>query len=471
MGDLSLLEGASGGRLWLLLFLLGLALAFEFVNGFHDTANAVATVIYTNSLQPRWAVILSGFCNFLGVHLGGTAVAFSIVHLLPVELLIAVGSSGGVAMVLSLLLAAIIWNVGTWSLGLPASSSHTLIGAILGIGLANSMLSGQGMGAGVNWHKAIEVGLSLLISPIFGFVCAAGLYFFLKKIASDPRIDRAPEGDEPPPWWIRTVLLLTCSGVSVAHGSNDGQKGVGLIMLILIGLLPTPYSLNPDYGPQRVERARFAVEQVEKMLSLRNGGKDESEPQLSRLLTEVKTTVDRVPRPRDMSEHERWQLRTDLIRIDRSFQNAIAHPPGNPWTPEELKILTNCRAELADATDFAPGWVIVAVATALGLGTMIGWKRIVVTIGEKIGKTHLTYAQGAAAEIVAMCTIGVADFGGLPVSTTQVLSSGVAGTMAAARAGVQFETLKKILIAWILTLPVSMLLSGGLFTVLSRVIR
>ena len=156
-----------------LFFALALALSFEFVNGFHDTANAVATVIYTNSLRSTHAVVWSGIWNFLGVLSSGGAVAFGILALLPVELILNVGSAAGFAMVFSLLLSAIIWNLGTWYLGLPASSSHTLIGSILGVGMANAMLRGGGsFGDGVNWGKAREVGLSLWVSPRFGF--AAG---------------------------------------------------------------------------------------------------------------------------------------------------------------------------------------------------------------------------------------------------------------------------------------------------------
>ena len=150
---------------------LGMALSFEFVNGFHDTANAVATVIYTHALRPWVAVTWSGLFNFLGVLTSSGAVAFGIVALLPVELVLNVGSGAGFAMVFALLLSAIIWNVGTWYLGLPASSSHTLIGSIMGVGLANSLMSpGHVFGEGVNWAKTQEVFSSLLFSPIVGFV-------------------------------------------------------------------------------------------------------------------------------------------------------------------------------------------------------------------------------------------------------------------------------------------------------------
>src|SRR5579872_500735 len=221
-----------------------IALGFEFVNGFHDTANAVATVIYTHSLPPHIAVLYSGTLNFLGVLVSSGAVAFGIISLLPVELILQVGSSAGFAMVFALLIAAILWNLGTWYFGLPASSSHTLVGSIIGVGITNALLRGRDGTSGVDWGKATEVGYALLLSPLVGFICAAVLLLLLKTIVRNPALYAAPEGDKKPPLWIRGLLILTCTGVSFAHGSNDGQKGMGLIMLILIGTVPTAYALN-----------------------------------------------------------------------------------------------------------------------------------------------------------------------------------------------------------------------------------
>src|SRR6187402_2209967 len=169
---------------WLPYGLLGLALlialGFEFVNGFHDTANAVATVIYTNSLPANFAVIWSGVFNFLGVLVSSGAVAFGIISLLPVELILQVGSGAGFAMVFALLIAAIIWNLGTWWLGLPASSSHTLIGSIIGVGVASALMHGRDGTSGVDWAQATKVGYSLLLSPLVGFGCAALLLLALR---------------------------------------------------------------------------------------------------------------------------------------------------------------------------------------------------------------------------------------------------------------------------------------------------
>src|SRR5690242_8745231 len=242
---------------YILLFVaLLIALGFEFVNGFHDTANAVATVIYTRSLPAHIAVVWSGLCNLTGVLLSTGTVAFGIVSLLPVELILQVGSSAGFAMVFALLIAAIMWNLGTWYFGLPASSSHTLIGSIIGVGIANALLRGRDGTSGVDWSQATGIGKALLLSPLFGFVLAAGLLFILKMILSrvTPALFGEPVGNQPPPWWIRGILILTCTLVSFFHGSNDGQKGMGLIMLILIGTVPTAYALNRAMPTSQIEQ-------------------------------------------------------------------------------------------------------------------------------------------------------------------------------------------------------------------------
>ncbi|KJK18781.1 inorganic phosphate transporter [Pseudomonas sp. NPDC087612] len=476
---------------WTPFLLLGLALlialGFEFVNGFHDTANAVATVIYTHSLPPSVAVVWSGCFNFLGVLLSSGAVAFGIIALLPVELILQVGSSAGFSMVFALLLSAIIWNLGTWWLGLPASSSHTLIGSIIGVGIANALMHGRDGTSGVDWAQASKVGYSLLLSPLVGFTCAALLLLALRMLVKRRELYQAPVGNTPPPWWIRGLLILTCTGVSFAHGSNDGQKGMGLIMLILVGTLPMAYALNrtmpadqslqfaavAEVTQQALQRSAPQAAPADPRQTLsafirQPQASDELLPALAALAgmigSEVKGygSLNRVPAEAMANVRNDMYLTSEAIRLIDKHQLAQFDAD----TRAKVQLF---KQQIDSATRYIPLWVKIAVAIALGLGTMVGWRRIVVTVGEKIGKTHLTYAQGASAELVAMCTIGAADMYGLPVSTTHVLSSGVAGSMVANGSGLQMRTLFNLLMAWVLTLPAAIVLAGGLYWVFRQV--
>lgn len=436
--------------MFVLFVALVIAFGFEFINGFHDTANAVTTVIYTNSLPPTPAVIYSGFLNFLGVLLGGTAVAYSIVNLLPVDLLVEVGtSSAGLVMVLSLLLAAVAWNLGTWYVALPVSSSHTLIGSILGVGLANSLLRGDGL-AGVNWGKVGEVFLALLLSPVVGFAVAALLLLGMLWLLPNPALYQ-PLVDikKPPPFWIRATLILSCGSVSYAHGSNDGQKGMGLLLLVLVGFLPFAYALDTN-NPDRAEEVYVAAGDVLRRLDESGHADEATRADLAAIRDELagKHSFN------ELAREKRWDVRQAIFRVER----AVAAYPAEVRQPlaADVKVLRG-------AIEFVPFWVVVGTALALGVGTTVGYRRIVITVAEKIGKTHLSYGQGMMAEVTAAATILVATYGKMPVSTTHVLSSGVAGTMWATGSGVQAATTKKILLAWVLTLPASMAMSGGLY--------
>ena len=470
---------------FLLALAVGLALGFEFVNGFHDTANAVATVIYTHTLKPTPAVVWSGIWNLIGVLTSSGAVAFGIVALLPVELVINIGSSAGFAMVFSLLVSAIVWNLGTWYLGLPASSSHTLIGSILGVGLANALMGpDHSVTDGVNWAKAQEVGLGLLISPVIGFVAAALLLIVLKILVRKPELYRAPEGKTPPPLWIRAILMLTCTGVSFAHGSNDGQKGMGLIVLILVGILPGTYALKMSADHETVAALSAEAAQLSSVFAAEADGaalngreandaltvflKPSGQPSPEVFAALAGMTADISARLRSaetfqaLPASERGDVRTDLYLVSKTINKL--DKAGRLDMDPQVRAAEQALGKHADAlTNYIPDWVKYAVALSLGLGTMIGYKRIVKTVGEKIGKDHLTYGQGASAEAVAMGTIMVADHFGLPVSTTHVLSSGVAGTMAANNSGLQMATVRNILMAWVLTLPVCIFLGALLF--------
>jgi PiT family inorganic phosphate transporter len=490
--DLSIVHNASVFPYVLLGIALLIALGFEFVNGFHDTANAVATCIYTHSLEPHIAVVYSGIMNFTGVLLSTGTVAYSVITLLPVELILKVSKGSGFSMVFALLVAAIIWNLATWWRGLPASSSHTMIGSIIGVGIANQLMQGNPGTSGVEWPQVTKVFTTLAISPVVGFIGAALLFFLFKLLARDPRLYKAPEGSDPPPFYIRMLLIGTCGGVSYFHGSNDGQKGMGLIMLILVGTVPTAYALNHTVGERDVQTFAAVSSQVAGALdSYKEPGAvltEDAGAELEKFVAAKKYEPNVIPAlqaeivnisnqasqykslgnvPADMQAN----VRNEMYLTSESLKLLAKSGPqsGLRLSANDNKAIANYKDFLDRSTRFIPTWVKVAVALALGLGTMVGWKRIVVTVGEKIGKTHLTYAQGASAEIMAMITIGLADGLGLPVSTTHVLSSGVAGTMMANKSGLQMSTIRDIALAWVFTLPAAAILSGCLFFLFNKI--
>ncbi|MCO8094793.1 MULTISPECIES: inorganic phosphate transporter [Acinetobacter] len=468
---------------------LFIALSFEFVNGFHDTANAVATVIYTNALSAPVAVMWAGFCNFLGVMVASGAVAYGIIALLPVELIMNVGSGAGFAMVFAMLIAAILWNLGTWFLGIPASSSHTLIGSILGVGIMNYILNAGTGASGIDMEQVMKVGKALLFSPLIGFAFAAIVFLLVKKIFKRQlELFQPPEGNKPPPPLIRAMLIFTCTGVSFAHGSNDGQKGMGLIMLILIGCVPLAYSLNKNLDAQHIQsfgqlsaqtadviypnHQDIPDEQARDVITKYIQTKEitpEVVPALASLTDHLGEKVGSYTSIKDVPEAQVSEFRNDMYLSTTAFKRLDKAEALPTMSAAQEKTVDEYRDNLDSFLQYIPTWVKVATALALGLGTMVGWKRIVVTVGERIGKQHMTYGQGMSAELVAMSTIAAADGFGMPVSTTHVLNSAVAGTMVANKSGLNFQMVKTILSAWVFTLPATICLSGGLYWVLLKV--
>ena len=468
---------------------LFIALSFEFVNGFHDTANAVATVIYTNALSAPVAVMWAGFCNFLGVMVASGAVAYGIIALLPVELIMNVGSGAGFAMVFAMLIAAILWNLGTWFLGIPASSSHTLIGSILGVGIMNYILNASTGASGIDMEQVMKVGKALLFSPLIGFAFAAIVFLLVKKIFKRQlELFQPPEGNKPPPPLIRAMLIFTCTGVSFAHGSNDGQKGMGLIMLILIGCVPLAYSLNKNLDAQHIQsfgqlsaqtadviypnHQDIPDEQARDVITKYIQTKEitpEVVPALASLTDHLGEKVGSYTSIKDVPEAQVSEFRNDMYLSTTAFKRLDKAEALPTMSAAQEKTVDEYRDNLDSFLQYIPTWVKVATALALGLGTMVGWKRIVVTVGERIGKQHMTYGQGMSAELVAMSTIAAADGFGMPVSTTHVLNSAVAGTMVANKSGLNFQMVKTILSAWVFTLPATICLSGGLYWVLLKV--
>ena len=458
------------------LLLLGLCLlaacAFEFVNGFHDTANAVATVIYTNALRPWVAVVWSAFWNFIGVFSGGIGVAMGIVYLLPVESLVDANVYHGIAMVGALILAAIIWNVGTWYYGIPASSSHALIGSILGVGIAYSLLP-ESRGTAVNWSKASETGIALLVGPLLGFALTIAMMYLFKRFSPSKAIFKEPHKRKPPPLWIRLLLISTCTLVSFFHGSNDGQKGVGLVMLILIGIVPFRFALDESKNPLDL---RESLGKVEYVISRVNRAELSPKDQQDLVDIQAKTAdLDRIfagkTNVKDLPQQTRFEIRRNVLLLANRAKKLLASPNVSLST-QDRNIYDKAVENMKTFTDYAPWWVLLMVSLSLACGTMIGWQRIVKTIGERIGKEHLSYAQGASSELVAAAIIGIGTQMTLPASTTHVLTSSIAGSMVASRGvkNVNADIVRNIALAWVLTLPVTMVLSGLLFLLFRAVL-
>jgi len=453
----------------LLIFCITSALAFEFINGFHDTANAVATVIYTHSLKPVIAVVWSGIWNFIGVNIGGIAVAIGIINLLPVEALTDTNIYHNLAMVMALIITAIIWNIGTWYLGIPCSSSHTLIGSITGVSIG-FMLLPNNHDVLLNWGKVEDAGLSLLISPVIGFALAIFLMFILRVSVKNKVLFKEPPAKKPPPMWVRSILVLTSTFVSFSHGSNDGQKGVGLLMIILIAIVPARFALNHSRNPGAL---MSGIDSLKLMTAQVHPGELDAVStvyynEVSGLIDSLNNRIDKITSFNQLSKSDCSRTRKEILVLSKRsgmlFNHLGVHPilsitPG--WKKKYSKHLDVIKS----FTEYSPWWVIFLISLSLGMGTMVGWKRIVVTLGEKIGKTHLTYAQGAAANLIAASTISASSYLGLPVSTTHVLSSGIAGTMVSGNGmkNLQTKTLASIGIAWLVTIPVTMLFSGVLF--------
>lgn len=448
---------------------------FEFVNGFHDTANAVATVIYTHSMKPNQAVVLSGLLNFAGVLLGGLGVAWGILKLLPLTELMHAELGINIAFMLAVLVAAISWNLGTWYLGLPASSSHTLIGALVGASWMFSALSPD------QTQKAYEIFLFLFISPLIGFVASLLLLSFMRKTIKSKDLYSKPKDGNPPPMWIRILIILGCVGVSFNHGSNDGQKGVGLLMVVLIAFLPSYFALTPDFD---AKACSDSLVQLQKMVQYtpKAGEVNPLQYELSKLNADIQKTQDllNAAAVADLPKEKKVEVRRQIRNIIPEEVKVLAQKAEREeittktiyYSAEQRKAMLTHVKSFTNYTDFAPTWTIILISLCLGCGTMIGWKRIVETIGEKIGKSGFDYSQGFVSQIVSTITIGMSTLLKLPVSTTHIVSSSIMGTMFAkgGRKNIQRKTIVNIFMAWVLTLPVSISLSAGLYWLFSQLV-
>jgi PiT family inorganic phosphate transporter len=467
------LDPASALAVGLLIFSLAMVIMFEVTNGFHDAANAVATVIYTKSLAPGQAVVLSGFLNFLGVLVGGIAVAYALVELIPAEALSPPDGGPAVAMLVAVFSAALFWNIGTWWLGLPNSSSHCLIGSLIGVAIGNAFARSRSLSQGVHWPQLWKVLEALAISPILGFVLAGLLYLICRKTLHDEHLYR-PAGDMPPVWWMRGILILTCSGVSFAHGTNDGQKSIGLIMLTIIGLFPATYALNP-HADGSLGQLPAILRQAEPLIT--KYGDDERRTALDaahsierRMGDESLEAGPPVPPPHGQGDgqtpdtQQKTGVRDEVYRVISQLKHAEESKGIDSAEKKQAQTLSK---QLGSFVEYAPWWVRILSAVCLGVGTMIGYRRIVTTLGERLGNVHLTPAQGASAEVVSALLIGTAGFTGLPVSTTHIVTSGIGGTMVASGVGLRYGMISRIAMVWVLTLPITILVAGGLYYILT----
>src|SRR5574344_132581 len=476
----------------LLLLSLSIALFYEMINGFHDTANAVAMIIYTNSMKAGYSVIMAGIMNFIGVVLGGIGVAYVIVHLLPLDIMVSSNQNATLVMVFSLLISAVVWNLATWYFGLPVSSSHSLIGSIVGVSIAFGMMNGFTFSQSVNWKVVYGILTALALSPLFGFGFAFLIMKLSRKIVKNPKFFKTPsaDGKKKPNFWMRTGIIATGAGVSFAHGSNDGQKGIGLIMIILIGILPTYYALNMEAHQYKIMQTRDGAANLAKFyadnnetltklleekrlisaLKIENKIAECDVNQVYNTTLEISKKLDGLKTYSELSNEDRWKIHTAVLCSDNFFgQVERAY---KLIDKDKSDYIGDQRKQMITSTEYVPFWVIIAVALMLGIGTMIGYKRVVLTIGEKIGSKPINHMQGAVSQAMTMVTILLANFAHAPVSTTHIVSSSVAGTMVAEPdGGVQKKTINTILVAWIITLPVTAFMGAGIYMVLDHLMR
>ncbi|TSA03883.1 MAG: anion permease [Methylococcus sp.] len=447
----------------------------EAVNGFHDVANAIATVIYSRAMSPRSSVLMAAVFNFIGVLFGGTAVAFSMVYLLPTNMVTGINTMNEVSLFMAMIFTAVVWNFGTWWLGIPNSTTHAYIGSIIGISMADAFLMGQPVADQINWGQGEKILMALIVSPIVGFLLGVIVLKIITWVAHDKGLYEPSKDDHRPSAAIRGILIAGAAGVSLLHGSNDGQKSIGLMMVALFGLFPAAYGLDPDrLAPEDYQHLVTVVQQVEDVrqatavLSSESEGKASSEatPAVKELLNHLSLKQSGL----QLSDDEAIKVRKEILAVHRQVAKQLKAPETRAkLSQEQLTTLEGAHKELASFVEYVPIWVMVLSAMALGGGTLIGYKKIVTTLGEKIGSSKMNPAQGTAAQASAVMSIALADFGGLPVSTTHVLSSAVVGTVVGTQGQqVNQKTIASIALTWVTTLPGTLLLSFAMGIVFNR---
>jgi phosphate/sulfate permease len=431
----------------------------EAINGFHDAANAIATVIYANALTPMQAVTLSAVFNFLGVLIGGTAVAFSLVYLLPENLVAGINTRGEAALFAAMIVSAVIWNFGTWWLGIPNSTTHAYIGSIIGAAMADAFVHGQAIAGQINWLQGEKIMIALIVSPIVGFLLGYLLLKILRASVKDPALYTPVEPNKKPGKGIRSVLIAGAAGVSLMHGSNDGQKSIGLMMIVMFGLFPAVYGLDPN---RLTDQDYAAMKQV--VTNVEGIGRVLNKSDLTAAATNLNTHLVNDGHQAGGTDETAVATRAEILALHTSLTKALKDKQATQkLNAEQLQQLEYAHALMREFVEHVPFWIILLSALALGGGTAIGYRRIVTTLGEKMGSSRMNPAQGTAAQISAVLSIGMADAGGLPVSTTHVLSSSVIGSVAATpHQSINMHTLGRIALTWVTTLPGTVLLSFGL---------
>lgn len=430
----------------------------EAVNGFHDVANAIATVIYSNSLSPMKAVCLAAVCNFLGVLGAGTAVAFSLVYLLPLDMVAGINTPGEASLFFAMIVSAVIWNFGTWWLAIPSSTTHAYVGSILGVSVAHAFLLGQPVGAQVHWHQGEIILAALFLSPVIGLLLGIMLLSLLRRFVRNPALYQPAIAGQRPHGLIRASLIAGSAGVSLLHGSNDGQKSIGLMMVVLFGLAPALYGL--DLARLNQSDQANLTNSVRQVAVVAQGHGDHSMQTNAQQLVTSLEAEQQLP----LSAHDALATREKLLELYSEIARKMDdQSPRDQLSASDERMLRQAYGLLKDFVEHVPLWVVLLSALALGAGTAIGYKKIVKTLGEGMGSSPMSPAQGAAAQVSAILSIGMADGGGMPVSTTHVLSSAIVGTVAGTPGQqINWITLRRIVMTWLTTLPGTMLLSFSL---------
>ena len=463
------LDALPAAPFWVLGFVFLLIVLQEAVNGFHDAANAVATVIYSNSLQPAQAIFLSISSNFIGVLIGGTAVAFGMVFLLPKSMVAGIHTMSEASLMLALILTAVLWNLATWWYGIPNSTTHTYVGSIIGVSMAHALLVGTPVADAINWGQGEKIILTLFVSPIIGGLLAWLLFKLIRRLLSNPAMLEPHKEGVVPPMGVRAPLIGGLLGVSLLHGTNDGQKSIGLMLMVLMGMLPGLYAIDPVKDRASYEHAVMTANEIESVIIPLQEHEllGDRAREVVAELEHIKAVAQRDYEEKPLSEEEKIRFRAEILDVREAVVKLLnnAEVLGS-LSSEDRRKVHRAHDSLVALIERVPFWVIVLSALALGIGTGVGYKKIVATLGEKMGSESMSPAQGLAAQTAAVVSIAAGDVSGAPVSTTHVLTSGVAGAVVSSGDTLQWDTLRAIVITWFTTLPGTVVLSFGMGIVL-----